>query len=391
MEDFSRTRFPPGGWQFHQPETNWQNPRPLSSTFDQTVQAIAKMRADNPAAKLSRDVTQIGNELELYNRRRCGMVSVSQDYIPSILKQTPWECGVYDFSRSNMPLLHGTDYFNSTIIERPDADYLLVRRATWVPEWNYGSNDIVAFRLLDNVPILGKQLQFPPQANREQFEDPRAIIMDGKAWVSCCNFVWSLQTNPHQVLIRVNDDWIGEQRYDVIHGKNRGNVFTNVGWEKNWLWFWHDGRPHFIYMTYPHEVVKCSPEFQVEKVWITNKIGSWPYGQPRGGSPPVRVGDEYVSFFHSAIDAHSWGCRRYFMGAYTFQAKPPFEITRITQNPLLTGSSMDRWAHPKPMVVFPGGAILRDQKWLVTFGVNDLDCAHITIPHEDLEKRLTKL
>lgn len=391
MEDFSRTRFPPGGWQFYEAATGWKAPRPLSDTFDQTVVQIRKMRSENPGKGLSLDVGIIGTELEAFTRRRLGFNTMTPDYIPSILKQTPWECGFFDFSKSSLPLHHGTDYFNCSLSARPDGDYLIVRRAQWVPEWNYGSNDVVAFKLLDKQPVGGWQIQIPFQSQREQFEDPRTFYMNGETWLSCCNFVWALQTNPHQVLVRVDDNWKGLQRFDVTHGKNGGNVFTNTGWEKNWLWFWHDGRPHFIYMTYPHTVVEVDPvSFLAGRSWVTSKIGHWPYGQPRGGSPPVRIGDEYWSFFHSAVDAHSWGCRRYFMGAYVFDAKPPFEVKRITQNPILTGSSMDRWSHPKPMVVFPCGAVLREEKWLVTLGVNDLDCAWIEIPHADLEKRLTK-
>lgn len=77
MSSFSRTQFPPGGWQFHQPQTGWSTPNPLSTTFDTTVQQIITMRRKNGALtvrhKLSLDPVQVGNELELYTRLRVGM------------------------------------------------------------------------------------------------------------------------------------------------------------------------------------------------------------------------------------------------------------------------------------------------------------------------------
>jgi len=52
--------------------------------------------------------------------------------------------------------------------------------------------------------------------------------------------------------------------------------------------------------------------------------------------------------------------------------------------PLLSGSRKDRWSTKKPLVVFPGGAVMRDGKWFVVGGCNDLDCFWVEIPHASL-------
>lgn len=74
---FSRSQFPPGGWEFYQPQTKWAAPTPKSSTFDQTVVLIIKHRLANPALTvrygLATDVVTVGNELEAYTRARLGM------------------------------------------------------------------------------------------------------------------------------------------------------------------------------------------------------------------------------------------------------------------------------------------------------------------------------
>lgn len=74
---FSRTEFPPGGWQFHDPRTNFTAPMPKADTFDRTVQRIIENRLKNPAMvvrhKLPTDPFGVGKELEIFTRRRLGI------------------------------------------------------------------------------------------------------------------------------------------------------------------------------------------------------------------------------------------------------------------------------------------------------------------------------
>ena len=71
------------------------------------------------------------------------------------------------------------------------------------------------------------------------------------------------------------------------------------------------------------------------------------------------------------------------MGAYAFNDR--FEIVRMTVEPLLAGSDRDLRLLNGPLVIFPGGAIVNNGKWLVVFGVNDEQSGWIEIPHLDLE------
>jgi hypothetical protein len=84
QQPFSRSEFPPGGWEFYQPQTRWSAPTPKSSTFDQTVNLIIKHRFANPAVtashKLATDPGAVGNELENYTRARLGMPAIGQDF-----------------------------------------------------------------------------------------------------------------------------------------------------------------------------------------------------------------------------------------------------------------------------------------------------------------------
>lgn len=64
----SRNAFPPSGWAYYQPETNWQsNP---NVGFSDVVQQIIEHRKANPRFNLSTDVGTVERELEQYTEAR---------------------------------------------------------------------------------------------------------------------------------------------------------------------------------------------------------------------------------------------------------------------------------------------------------------------------------
>lgn len=305
---------------------------------------------------------------------------------PSITQQTSWPVEYFNFGKWNE---EGVNYFNPGLVQRPDGLWLIARRSKQNPKYKIGFNDLVAFKLDNHIPAMGVKVKmramFP---ELEHFEDPRALYHNGQTYISCCNFVMRNQqwTGAHQIVQVVDRLWNSGQRYDPIYGMNGPELGRNKGSEKNWTWFFHDGNPHLIYYTIPHQVVMFSREFQLIKAYETTPQVHWEFGQPRGGTPPVLVGNEYWSFFHSST-TWKFPKRQYHMGAYAFEARPPFKITRMTLLPLLSGSRHDPYSEAKPLVVFPCGAVLENDKWFVTMGVNDLESAWIEIPHEDIVKR----
>jgi predicted GH43/DUF377 family glycosyl hydrolase len=306
---------------------------------------------------------------------------------------------MFDFGKQE-----GYSFFNCALVERPDGLWLIPRRSKNERRFRVGFNDLVAARLDENtykiqgfIPVLTKH-----HFDREHFEDPRAIYHNGITYISACNFVivnhgagW---TGAHQTLNLVASthqtrQWKVDLRIDPIFGYNGERIGKDAGMEKNWLWFFHENRLHMVYKAEPHVVAEFDSQCKFVREHKTGEDGKlkWEWGIIRGGTPPVRVGNEYLTFFHSSLSTGDQYHRRYYMGAYTFEAQEPFRITRITPEPLLAGSWQDRWAKNKPLVVFPCGSRLKNNTWLVTMGVNDLDCAWMEIPHPDLEERLQSL
>jgi len=337
----------------------------------------------------------------------------SSDLVPSICEQTQWKAGFYNFGKLSQAKPFRR-FYNPGVVLHEGAKWLVVRVSEEVEGSPYGRNRLLALKINDeNQPTNGFNITFGSAYNNQHFEDPRIIKLDnGRLLLSYTTFylevIRTLATTmqqwrgAHQCIATLDDTFQPLTTFDPVHGYNGGSVMQNASdakgiafSEKNWVWFQHDRMLHTVYMTEPHEVLSWNDDFSsVKEIHATSGPPTdwFQYGHPRGGTPPVRIGDEYWSFFHSSTPWDEWNKvhpgharRRYHMGAYAFEAKPPFAITRFCRQPLLTGSQQDPWFDGLPLVVFPCGALLESsQTWYITMGINDCASAWIAIPHEDL-------
>ena len=320
------------------------------------------------------------------------MGSLFEDSIPSITRQTKWPVKFVHFGKAQLPQVR---FFNTTIIARGDEEWLIARRAEGCENEGMGKNTLMAFKLDDNrSPTHFAPIHLDTRSYRDQhFEDPRITVIGGRPWLSYCTFQIfkpARYTGAHQQVAILNDDWQPETRWDPVYGKNGGSIHTGDGNEKNWTWFEHEGKLHLLYNIEPHTVVEWHGD-AVKAEHLTQTL-PWDFGHMRGGTSPVQLdkGGDFTVFFHSST---KWKDpkRRYHMGAYQFESKPPFKITRMTSKPILSGSQHDPWQPGLPLVVFPCGAIHKKGKWVISMGVNDFCTAIMELPHNDLMKLMTKV
>lgn len=59
--------FPPGGWEFVQPELGWRAPSPLSEDFYHLVDRVVALRMNNPRFGLSVNPIEVAAEIQAYN------------------------------------------------------------------------------------------------------------------------------------------------------------------------------------------------------------------------------------------------------------------------------------------------------------------------------------
>lgn len=314
----------------------------------------------------------------------------SQNYPPlaNQIAERGWKGGMFVTQENKDPYLV---YFNPAI--RASTRHLFAREATWGEHWSSCRNQIVRFDIGGPTGmdlVNRKVVAFDRLHPHESWEDPRLFEHDG-AWhlgvAAWYPYTMGREYRVNQCYARLDANDDAGPRVSPVYGRNGRDIFWQYGTEKNWGWFSHDGRIHFVYQVRPHVVVDG------DTVHTQNSEMLWTLGELRGGSAPIRMGDEYLAFFHSSIPWRSipkYGMRRrYFMGAYCFDAKPPFKPTRYTPQYLLAGSENDITIPGSPAVVFPcGAAHLGDGQILVTYGSNDATCGWVTIPIDDLYRHM---
>jgi len=318
------------------------------------------------------------------------------DIVPSIVEQahrSGWECAYYHFGKLED---QGIDYFNPSLVMREDGIWLLARASGPHPQgFMYGQNSIIAFKLddLGHQPHHGKYLSWPVDNPAQHFEDPRGFYHDriGQTIIGCCTFLWNGPgdwTGALQAFGAFDEQWTCKKMDYPKIGGNPGGVekVAHKDYEKNWVWWLHEEKLHLLYKANPWTVYVFENRWGERTDYKLEGI-TWPYGEIRGGTTPVKVGDLFFTFHHSSL---GWKgrYRRYYAGAIAFDTKPPYTPRLITSEPLLQGSQNDVWAQRKPLVVFPCGALYMKDKWLISMGVNDMRSAWLEIPHKSLLDRM---
>jgi len=242
--------------------------------------------------------------------------------------------------------------------------------------------------------------------------DPRFLVYGDRLFIHYNN---NTQSRPNQIyLVEVDADTLcakGPARPVVLQGP-RQEI------EKNWMFFEHEGELLAVYTIAPHRVLRvtlgdtgpvlCHPAYTTP--WDVASYANQ-YGPPCGGAPPVRIGDLYLSVFHShrlvgalrpflplfpealirrlprypaaLLRRLRLLCyqRRYYGGLYAFAATPPFQPRWLAPMPILRPEQelprqRPRWIDPSSeLAVYPAGALLvSNDQLLVSYGVHEERC-----------------
>jgi predicted GH43/DUF377 family glycosyl hydrolase len=168
--------------------------------------------------------------------------------------------------------------------------------------------------------------------------------------------------------------------------------------EKNWVAFDYQKELLLAYTINPHLIFSpLRGKGECKTIAKTFCLCDWPWGEIRGGTPALRIGDEYLSFFHSSkkmttINSNGKKVLHYFMGAYTFNAEPPFELTRISPEPIIGknfyhGKTYRYYWNPL-RVVFPCGLLAEGEHLWVSYGRQDHEMWVAKIHKEGLLRSL---
>ena len=288
---------------------------------------------------------------------------------------------------------HNVVYFNPAI-RLGTTPHLFARECRWNGHWSQCSNQIVRLDIEDDRIVNPKVVSFDKLHPTESWEDPRIYVgSDGITRLGVAAWYLYQPIKVSQVLVDLDGkDDARKTRISPIYGHNARDIFWNTGNEKNWMWFEDPvtGGLKWVYSVSPHVV--CEYQNGDIVAHTTKPAMHCPTGELRGGTNPIRIGDEYLAFIHWSVPWKTipkYGLRRrYFTTAYMFHAEPPYAPTRWIPEHLLAGSEHDAVIPGSPAVVFPCGLADEGDTLFMTFGSNDCECGWARIPKEDLLSRM---
>ena len=236
------------------------------------------------------------------------------------------------------------------------------------------------FRPIEPPQLL--DIRFPDPLSIPTHQDPRLILAGNRFFIVYNNILLRDFKPEIRRMFIVEVSFDGKGFYTNAPEYLRYYEAENPARsDKNWVPFDFEGQLLLARFIQPHWILQpilgtgACPTFAK-----TNCTINWGWGDLRGGTPALLINpDEYLAFFHSSVNLpslHSNGkvVQHYFMGAYTFSSHPPFQLLRVSAEPIIgknfyCGLEYQTW---KPLhVVFPGGFIFDDQYIWIAYGRQD--------------------
>lgn len=261
------------------------------------------------------------------------------------------------------PGFEGRAAFNCSLLDLANDRTLFAYRCGWK-----GARIAVCELDREHRPGQSWILQTPTRTALDNAgqEDPRLFLHNGELH---CSYIGVRSTSEglstHQHLMRLSPDGRRVLESWCPAYDNR------QAWEKNWNFTSHEGILYAVYSINPHRILRID-EGKATLVYTERGPDPKRGDQLRGGATPVLVGDEYYSWCHGKL--HKKGGNEYWIGLYTFSAKPPFRPLRYVRSKILEPYRPDRPSPTVPHAVFPCGAVLRGSKWVVSYGYYDHEC-----------------
>lgn len=268
--------------------------------------------------------------------------------------------------------------FNPSIFQMTNGSIWMLYRCECVPWFKYSRIAVVQLDpLLCPIKETNRLLDLPTDWDGYNAEDPRFVAQSGE-WI----FIAYNDGFRQQIAEVSAVDW-KVRRFGKID-ECGGMVLSEK--EKNWTFqLVSDGQPavfKVLYSIHPWvelEVVLGDSGARAVHKRTHNWKCDWPHGQVRGGTQFIDWWDGNrkldALFFHSSVkiaDCKHGPVRQYYAGMATTDGTRVVSMTP----PILIGEPCPIENRPSQhQVVFPTGAMVRGDHVVVSYGLDDLDCA----------------
>lgn len=296
---------------------------------------------------------------------------------------------------------YGTKYFNGSVVEYRGRIYFAYRtehRPYFLhPRIHICELDQTLVPKSDHYTLevkgnsQGWRLDFRIRAEDiNRAEDPRLVVHQDRLYVFFCDgfkMAYAPVIISSEQAIRLGD---------IVYPKPPGLAMdrNHDGREKNWspvsykghLWVLYCMQPNIVFMNLTQ--TDGQGQTQTQTMTHRNKF-NWKWGYLKGGTPLVKHGNKYYTFFHSTrvINGHIM----YFMGAMTFDSDlKPLQISRYPIAAPVPDGDPGRISK-NSYVLFPAGVLVNSeqQRFEVSLGYNDYCNKMLYITFDELDYNLS--
>jgi len=278
----------------------------------------------------------------------------------------------------------GVRHYNPSI-----ADFQGKRWICWRVEYEDGLNRLALGELQGLKIVKPKLLKFG-EGEQPSAEDPRLFVLNGnELMLQFTDVDWHKDRNPEVQLkfctiLDMERGALGTEVLPLIAGN--GERIT-----KNWTMF--EAATRLMAHEWPEKGGVLNLE-TLERHFTPPC--HYPFGTFSGRTPALKIGDRYLAI-GGGHAPHETATHRCYITAYTFAAKPPFEILEVSAKPLMYASDDDDsivsprdGKHAAP-TIFPAGLILDGEDLLLSAGVNDSWMCLLRIPMKALNLQSVSL
>lgn len=290
--------------------------------------------------------------------------------------------------------------YNPSLVRLDDNGYLLAYRYDENPQEILGRLAYIGVVELDHdFKVKGTPQTLALGAHAQ---DPRLLWSAGRLYVFYNNppiAVWNnREVGTHRAmhraeLVKQSGQWV-VKNIEIYLTRERQT-------QKNWVPFhWQTANQMpltlMAYSLSPHLMMVPDEEEEgnVAPFSYCSTSSVWPkqYGTIRGGTPAILVDGQYIGIFHSSFVHPVSQLHMYVMGAYVFDARPPFCITRMSSKPIVFDGMYDDRVQgsgkPNARVVFPAGLVETQyqgqEAFAVSYGKNDSACQVVFLDKKGL-------
>ncbi|MBS0625479.1 MAG: hypothetical protein JSS32_05460 [Verrucomicrobia bacterium] len=249
------------------------------------------------------------------------------------------------------------------------------------------------FNPIGEVQLL--QMPFFDENCRMKRQDPRLFTIGERLFVTFNNVLQGISNREVRRMVWA-EVFYDDGEFYALDSEVIADFEGIKDWrsEKNWVPFDYQGKAYFGYTLIPHKIMD-SENWSIAA--STRGDIRWDWGELRGGTPALLVDGNYLSFFHSSCSVasvHSGGRRvqHFFMGAYIFSGSFPFEIQKISSEPIFADRFYRGVPHKtwKPLqVIFPMGFIADGPLIWLVYGRQDHEVWVAKLSKEKLFESLT--